>query len=182
MIRPAMSALNRGIKAGGSFLFRNPKQYEIGKNGARMLIEGSGELMGPGSIAGRLGPDALFASLAFMQNPGDFWDKSAAAGTQFIGGGLGGLALGRAADIHPALSKLGYALDMAGSIGGDYAGMWAGDQVQRAKDKLTGGEGLTAWERMGAKEQQEFAENLEQQILAQYGLIPGSREQYVGMV
>ena len=182
MFRAAGSGLMKGIKAGGSFLFRNPKQYEIGKKGVRELIEGSGQMMGPGAIAGRLAPDALFASMAFAQNPGDFGDKALAAGTQFIGGGLGGLALGRAADIHPMMSNLGFALDMAGSIGGDYAGMYVGDQLQRGKDKLMGGEGLTAWERMGAKEQQKFAENLEQQILAQYGLVPGTREQYIGMV
>ncbi len=68
--------------------------------------------------------------------------------------------------------------DMVGSFGGDYLGMMAGDTVQRGKDRLMGGQGLTAWERMGAEQQAQFAQDLEQQIMAQYGIIPGTREQY----
>ena len=68
--------------------------------------------------------------------------------------------------------------DFAGSIGGDYAGMYVGDQVMRGKDMLAGGQGLTPYERLGAADQQAFAQNLERQILAQYGLLPGTREQY----
>jgi hypothetical protein len=48
--------------------------------------------MGAGQIAGRLAPDAIFGGMAAMQTPGDLGDKLIAGGTQFIGGGLGGLA------------------------------------------------------------------------------------------
>ena len=67
---------------------------------------------------------------------------------------------------------------MAGGFLGDYAGMHASEMMQRGKDKVTGGEGLSAYERMGKEQQDVFAENLKQQILTQYGLIPGTREQY----
>ena len=70
--------------------------------------------------------------------------------------------------------------EIAGGYGGDMLGMVAGDTISRAKDKLVGGQGLTPYERMGAEQQQQFARDLEQQILAQYGLlVPGSREQYL---
>jgi hypothetical protein len=56
--------------------------------------------------------------------------------------------------------------------------MMASDQIQRGKDALMGGQGLTAWERMSAEQQSQYAQQLEQQLLAQYGIIPGTREQY----
>ena len=74
-----------------------------------------------------------------------------------------------------AVQNLG---DLAGSFAGDYGGMMVGDTIQRGKDRLMGGQGQTAWERMGAQQQEQYAQQLEQQILSQYGLIPGSREQY----
>jgi hypothetical protein len=68
--------------------------------------------------------------------------------------------------------------DFAGSIGGDFGGMYVGDMTQRGKDLVMGGKGQTPWERMGDQQQAEYAADLEQQILAQYGLLPGTREQY----
>ena len=54
------------------------------------------------------------------------------------------------------------------------------DNVSRGKDLLMGGKGQTAWERMSEQQQAQYAAELEQQILAKYGLlIPGSREQYL---
>jgi len=41
-----------------------------------------------------------------------------------------------------------------------------------------GGQGLNAWERMSAEQQAQYAQQLEQQIMSQYGIIPGTREQY----
>lgn len=134
-----------------------------------------------GQIAGRLAPDALFGVLAATQTPGDIGDKLIAGGASAIGGGLGGLAVGRAVGSIPGLRNnmtVQNIADFAGSIGGDYAGMYAGDQVMRGKDMLAGGQGLTPYERLGAEDQQAFAQNLERQILAQYGLLPGTREQY----
>ena len=134
--------------------------------------------MTKGQIAGRLAPDALFGVLAATQTPGDLGDKLIAGGSSALGGGLGGLAVGRAVGKLGGGDALQTMADFAGSIGGDYAGMYVGDQVMRGKDLLAGGQGLTPYERMGAADQQAFAQDIERQILAQYGLLPGTREQY----
>tara|TARA_B100001093_G_scaffold484178_2_gene517368 strand:- start:1056 stop:1571 length:516 start_codon:yes stop_codon:yes gene_type:complete len=129
-------------------------------------------------IAQRLGFDAVFGGMAALQTPGDLGDKLIAGTSTFAGGGLTGLAAGGLARRTPGLRQFEGMADLIGSFGGDYLGMMAGDSLQRGKDKLMGGEGLTPWERMSAVQQAEFAQQLEQQIMAQYGIIPGTREQY----
>ena len=126
-----------------------------------------------GSLTGRFAPDALFGVLAATQTPGDAVDKGAAFLGSTLGGGLGGAGV-------TALTRgrLGTVGELVGGLGGDYLGQMGGDAVQRLKDKVTGGEGLTAYERLSTEQQKEFAEQLQQQILAQYGLLPGTREQY----
>lgn len=156
MIRVAGPALN-SLKGMGKWLFKG---------------------MGKGDIAMRLAPDLFFGGLAAAQTPGDIGDKIIAGGSSAIGGSLGGLALGKLAGSNQAL---GTVLDMAGSVGGDFAGMATGDQLMRGKDMIAGGEGLTPWERMGADQQAQLAADLKQQIMMQYGLIPGTREQYAQM-
>ena len=156
MIRMAMNAL----KGTGKFLINN-----MGK--------------GPGEIAFRVVPDIGFGILAATQTPGDLTDKLIAGGSQAAGGILGGVGtvggLRKMGLENRALLDLA---DMAGSVGGDFAGMAIGDNLMRGKDLAMGGSGQTAWERMGAQEQAIFAEQLKQQLLAQYGIVPGTREQY----
>ena len=144
-------------------------------SGTRNLLFGD---MGKGDIAKRLAFDAVFGGMAAVQTPGDLGDKLIAGGSTFVGGGLTGLAAGGIARRTPGLRSLEGTADLIGSFGGDYLGMMAGDSLQRGKDRLMGGEGLTPWERMGAEQQAQFAQELEQQIMAQYGIIPGTREQY----
>lgn len=149
------------------------------KNTGKFLINNMGK--GPGEIAFRVVPDLGFGILAGVQTPGDITDKLIAGGTQAAGGILGGVGtVGGLRQIkalrnQEALLNLA---DMAGSVGGDFAGMAVGDNLMRAKDLAMGGSGQTAWERMGSQEQAVFAEQLKQQILAQYGIVPGTREQY----
>ena len=131
--------------------------------------------IGPGEMALRVAPDIGFGIMAATQTPGDLGDKLIAGGTQALGGVTGGLLGGKLGGNNQILSNI---LDMGGSYAGDFGGMMIGDNAQRLKDKIMGGEGLTAWERMGAEQQAQYAQELEQQILRQYGLIPGSREQY----
>ena len=132
--------------------------------------------MTKGQIINRLAPDAFFGGLAALQTPGDLGDKLIAGTTSAVGGGLGGLALGRAGQRFG--DTAGFMSDMAGSIGGDMIGMSVGDGLQRGKDSLMGGSGQTAYERMSAQQQAEFAEQIRQQTLAGVGLVPGVREQY----
>ena len=137
--------------------------------------------MSKGEIAGRLAPDAIFGVMAGAMTPGDLGDKIIAGGGQAIGGGLGGLGLSKLGSKVGIGGMGSMGLDMAGSFGGDYAGMFAADQLMKGKDKLSGGKGQTPWEKMGEQQQQEQADQLRQQILWQYGLVPGTREQFAVM-
>ena len=128
-------------------------------------------------LAGTFGFDLLFGGLAAAQTPGDIGDKLIAGGTQVIGGGLGGVGL--TAAIGPQrLGKYRLLTDMAGSVAGDYAGVAVGDTLTRGKDLMTGGQGQTPWEKMSSQQQEEYGKMLRQQILTEYGIVPGTREQY----
>ena len=54
---------------------------------------------------------------------------------------------------------------MMGSIGGDFAGMYTGDALLRAK-----GGGTTPWEKVQMEGNEQMRQELEQQIMAQYGI------------
>tara|TARA_Y100000022_G_C13156191_1_gene331823 strand:- start:165 stop:641 length:477 start_codon:yes stop_codon:yes gene_type:complete len=140
-------------------------------------LRGADGAIDMGQVGIRVVPDAVFGGLAAVQTPGDLGDKLIAGTTSAIGGSLGGLALGGLS--RNQLASM--ALDTAGSLGGDMLAYQAGEQLMRAKDKLSGGKGRTPYERMGDQERAIYEEQLRRQIMAQYGLLPGSREQYAGM-
>ena len=133
--------------------------------------------MGKGQIATRLAPDLMFCGLAAATTPGDIGDKLIAGSASAVGGGLGGIALGRAAQRYGDTASM--MADMAGSIGGDYAGMMVGDTLQRGKDKVMGGAGQTAYERMSSEQQAQFAEQVRRQTMAGAGLVPGVRDEFM---
>jgi hypothetical protein len=135
--------------------------------------------MGKGQIMTRLAPDVMFGGLAALTTPGDMGDKLIAGGASAIGGGLGGIALGRAASARGLGDTAATLADMAGSIGGDYAGMMVGDNLQRGKDKVMGGAGQTAYERMSDAQQAQFAEQIRRQTIAGAGLVPGVRDEFM---
>ncbi len=153
----------------------------IGGAGASSATRMAGQAlfggMTKGQIAARLAPDAIFGGVAALQTPGDLGDKLIAGSASAIGGGLGGLALGRAASRFGDGASL--AADFAGSIGGDMAGMAAGDALMRGKDKIMGGAGMTPYERMSADQQAQFAEQIRRQTLVGAGLVPGVRDQFM---
>ena len=129
----------------------------------------------------RIIPDAGFGVLAATQTPGDLTDKVIAGLTQAGGGILGGIGtvgglrmIPKLRDAHNILNLA----DMAGSVAGDFAGMSAGDSLMRLKDTLAGGGGLTPYERLSEQDREQFAQAIQNQMLAQYGAIPGTREQY----
>ena len=93
----------------------------------------------------RLAPDIMFGGLEAAMTPGDIGDKIIAGTGSAMGGALGGLALGKLGGKNQAL---GTALDMAGSIAGDFGGRAVSDAVLRGKDAITGGQGLTPYEKM----------------------------------
>ena len=112
----------------------------------------------------RLGPDALFGTMAAVQTPGDLGDKLIAGGTQ---AGLS-LGLGLGASKLPGIrgTAMEGIADMGGSIAGDYAGMALGDSLQRLK-----GGGLTAWEREAQKNDELYRQQLEEEFLRKYGIL-----------
>ena len=129
--------------------------------------------MGPTEIVGRLAPDALFGVMEGVMTPGDLGDKIIAGSGAAIGGATGGLALGKLGGNTPA----GFLLDMGGSIGGDMVGRMASDQILRGKDKISGGEGLTPYEKMGQQQQLDMLQAGRTQALAEMGLLPSSVQQ-----
>ena len=127
-------------------------------------------------IALRLAPDIGFGVLEGVLTPGDLGDKIIAGGTSGLGGAAGGLLLGKLGGKNPMLTQ---ALDMAGSIGGDFAGRAGGDLIMRGKDKLMGGKGQSPYERLNAEQQEQFAESVRAQLLSEMGLLPTRTQQYL---
>ena len=107
--------------------------------------------------------------------PGDLGDKVIAGTGSALGGVSGGLLLGKLGGKSPMLTQ---ALDMAGSIGGDFAGRAGADMIMRGKDKLMGGKGQNPYERLNEEQQQMLAENIRTQMLSELGLLPASAQQY----
>ena len=137
----------------------------MAKEALKWLFNGQG----PGEIAFRVVPDIGFGVLEGALTPGDLTDKIIAGTGTAIGGVTGGVALGKLGGNNPLLSQ---GLDLAGSVGGDFAGRWAAEQVQRGKDKMMGGKGQTAYERDSEAYMNEFAAQVRQQTLAELGMVP----------
>ena len=151
----------------------NPKILQsIGKFLKPGFADAAGKVT-KGSIAGRVAPDLFFGGMAAMQTPGDAFDKGAA----FLGSSLGGIGGGAlaTAGTHKLGLNLGGMQEFVGGIGGDMIGMAASDAVTRGKDLAMGGKGETGWERMSSQQQEQMRQEMEQSILAQYGMVPGGR-------
>ncbi len=137
-------------------------------------------LKGPATktdLAIRLGMDLVPATIAGATTPGDIIDKLTVAGTDFALSGTLGLGVGRLAGKNQVLGTL---LDTAGSYGGAYAAMPVADTIMRGKDMAFGTKkGLTPYERLNEKQQAQLKEQITQNVLAAYGLLPGTRDRYV---
>ena len=180
---PTLSAFAKGAAAkrfAGDALVKAGSMMPKSVGQAAEAIIGKEMLANKQALLGRLAPDAFYGGLAMMQTPGDLGDKLIAGGTQFVGGGLGGLTAARG--LKKVMPKAGDTLltgvDFGGSILGDYAGMAAGDALMRGKDKLMGGEGLNPYERMGAEQQAAYKQQIEQDMLMKLGLINPYQQDY----
>ena len=154
---------------------------------AGQAMKGLKGFLSPGPMSNidkvmRFGPDIGFGALAAAQTPGDLGDKAIAFGSAAGGGLLGGLGsagfvrkFGQGKMDPQSLQAAMGAADMFGSIGGDMIAMPIGDTVARGKDLVMGGRGETAFERLGADQQEAMRKEMEQSILAQYGMVPGGR-------
>ena len=128
------------------------------------------QMMNALDIAGRLGPDAVFSAMAAASTPGDLSDKLIVGATDFVGSGLTGLAAGRATNSG--------IVDQIASVGGAYGSMPVADQFMRGKDKLMGGAGQTPYERLSEDQQELLRQQITQQVMSTYGLVPSTRDRY----
>lgn len=129
----------------------------------KWLFKGSSK----GDIALRVLPDAAFGVLEAVNTPGDIVDKTVAGLGSATGGVMGGIALGKLGGNNQAITNL---LDMGGSIGGDMLGRMTAEQIQRGKDAMTGGQGLSAYERAGLEYEEALKKQMREQILAELGV------------
>ena len=141
----------------------------LGKTGS-FLLKNAGA--NKGEVAMRLGPDLFFGGVQGVMTPGDLGDKLIAGTTTAVGGAVGGIGAGGLARKFGADGMTQTMADLAGSYGGDFAGMAVGDGIMRGKDKLFGGEGLTPYERQGKEYEEAMRQQMEQEILAKYGMDP----------
>ena len=131
-------------------------------------------------LAIRLGMDTIGAGANAFATPGDFGDKLITFGTDLGMSMGGGLLAGR---LPGGQNKaLGTMYDMAGSMAGAYGSMPVSEKLLQAKDLATGGQGETPWQKMGREQQEVYAQQLEQEILAKYGLINPQSAQYLGVM
>ena len=121
----------------------------------------------------RLGLDAGIAAFQGFTTPGGLDEKLIAAGTDFALSAGSGLVAGGAARRMGADQLTEGTADMIASFAGGYAAYPAGNALIRAKDSLTGGPGLTAFEKMAEEDQKRMVEQIRQQTLQGAGYIPG---------
>ena len=102
--------------------------------------------------------------------------------------GLGGKAAATQLTI-PGLAAAGGKAATAGKMAGGAAfkeGMAVGDTLQRGKDKIMGGKGQTAFERLGEQQQQRFANDIRNETLMSLGIgpgyLPGVQDQYLAQL
>ena len=131
-------------------------------------------------IIGRLVPEAAIAGLYTTMSPGTPAEKAVEFVTDVGLSGLTGLAAGGAARKLGANRDISGLADNIGSIAGGFAAWPASELAVRGLDKLTGGPGMTSYEKLGQKERQEYEKQLREQILSQYGLISGINPQQYG--
>lgn len=122
-----------------------------------------------GQIALRVVPDVGFGVLEGALTPGDLGDKIIAGSGTALGGVTGGAALGKLGMGNPIATQM---LDLAGSVGGDFAGRYVAEGLQKGKDKLMGGEGQTAYEKLSDEQFRQLKEQASRQALAELGLLP----------
>ena len=129
-------------------------------------------------VKNRLLTDAGFAALQGLTTPGGFDDKFISGATDFgLSAGSGLFAGGIARKLGAGRGVQNF-VDQGASIAGAYAGYPVGIELTRAADKLTGGPGLTGFEKMAQKDHEQLIASIQEQTLANAGLIPGLNPAY----
>ena len=119
----------------------------------------------PENLAVNFGMDAGFGIMQGINTPGDLGDKLIAGTTSAVGGAMGGI--GAVSLIPGAKTNAGMRImsEFGGGWAGDMGGQMIGDGLMRAK-----GGGTTPWEKVQQSADQEYRQQLERDILAQYGI------------
>jgi len=130
---------------------------------ATQMIVGKDLYNNQGQLLTRLAPDAIFGVLTGTMTEGDIGDKLIAGTASAAGGGLGGIALGRAGQRFG--NTAGFLADMGGSIAGDMAGMKIADDLMRLK-----GGGTTPMEKQMMEQDALYRAQLERDLLQRYGI------------
>mgnify|MGYP003122779756 FL=1 len=132
---------------------------------ATKMIVGNDLYNNKAQLIGRLAPDALFGVLTGTMTEGDLGDKLIAGSASALGGGLGGIAAGRAANAAKLGNTVGFLADMGGSIAGDMVGMKLAEETMRFK-----GGGTTPMEKMMLEQDALYRAQLEREFLEKYGI------------
>ncbi len=146
-----------------------------GLQGTKNFLVGD---MGKGELLARLVPEGIGAGVTYAVTPGDWSEKGIGAATQFFIPAAAGMTAAKLGMGNQLASNV---LDIGGSIAGSFAAMPVEQELQRAKNKLTQGEYKTAYELMNEEQQKLYAQQMEQQFLESYGLLPGVRPEYIGV-
>ena len=120
--------------------------------------------MDRGQLIGRLIPDAGMAALQGVMTPGDLGDKVIAGTTDFAASAGLGLVAARPFQSMPNVAG---GMDMLGStVGAFAAGPALSDSLQRGKDKVMGGQGLSAYERANLEYEEQIRAAIIQDLAA----------------
>ena len=149
----------------------------IGKGGRfagnllkRGLEPSPGGKVGVGTVADRLGMDALFGIMSAAQTPGDMTDKIIAGTLTTAGGGLGGAVLSGALPGNARFGRMRGVTELAGGIIGDQLSYGTTENILRAKS----GTGMSPRERQAAEMDQQYRSALEDEFRKKYGIQPGT--------
>lgn len=122
-------------------------------------------------LALRIGMDGIGAGMNALSTPGDVGDKLLTFGTDLTMSSVAGLGAGRLGGKNQAIGTM---LDMAGSYGGAMGSIPVSEKILQGKDLIMGGKGETPWQRMSREQQEQFARQMEIDLLQKYGLLtPG---------
>ena len=131
------------------------------KNSARVGALGDAQLGNKADVAKALAlrftPDVLGGTIVGATTPGDLNDKLIAGTTDALAGAIGGVGLSGGLRLK---GSLGIAADMAGSMGGAYASMPISEQLLRTKDSLTGGSGMSPYEKLSEQRKKQIENDL----------------------
>ena len=130
---------------------------------ATRMIVGNELYNNKGQLIARLTPDALFGVITGAMTEGDIGDKLIAGTASAVGGGLGGIGLGRLGQKYN--NTAGFLADMGGSIAGDMVGMKLAEETMRFK-----GGGTTPMEKMMMEQDAMYRAQLEREFLEKYGI------------